>query len=49
MVFFYIVYLKIAKKMQKSSKKNKSKIIFERNYQPENAKEMQKTVFIWIR
>ena len=29
--------------MQKSSK---IKVIFERNYQPENAKEMQKTVFI---
>ena len=44
MVFFYIVYLKIAKKCKKAAKK--IKVIFERNYQPENAKEMQKTVFI---
>ena len=29
-----------------TKKKKKSKIIFELNYRPENAKEMQKNVFI---
>ena len=32
--------------MGKKEKKKKSKIIFELNYRPENAKEMQKNVFI---
>ena len=43
MTFFTIIYQKIAKNGKKVT--NKEKFIFELNCRPENAKEMQKTLF----
>ena len=49
MLFFTIIYTKNSQKVAEKVTKNK-KIIFELNYRPENAKEMQKNCFylIWV-